>query len=89
MTCPIRIFKKFHLTPKIMLFALLKVKLPNMTDCHKKFRNSYNFGQKLFFFRVANMFQAVVEGASRYNVDHFNSNMVKYKKIFQLKRFLR
>ena len=56
---------------------------------YRKSRNSQNFGQKLFFFRVAKLFQAVVEGASRYNVDHFNSNMVKYKKIFQLKRFLR
>ena len=35
MTCPIRIFEKFYLTPKSCLFALLKVKFPNMTDWHK------------------------------------------------------
>ena len=36
---------------------------------------------ELFLFWVVKLFQAVVEGDSRYNVDHFNSNMVKCKKI--------
>ena len=46
----------------------------------RKVPDSQNFGQKLFFFRVAKLFQAVVEGASRFHVDSFNSNMVKEKK---------
>ena len=36
---------------------------------------------ELFVFRVVKLFQAVVVGASSYNVNHFNSNKVKYKKI--------
>ena len=34
MPCSIRVFEKFHFTPKSCLFDLLKVKLPNMTDWH-------------------------------------------------------
>ena len=36
MTGSIRIFEKLNFTPKLSALAFLKVKLPNMTDWHRK-----------------------------------------------------
>ena len=48
-----------------------------------KSQNSQYFGQSIRVakFRVAKLFQNVIEAASRYIVDHSNSNKVKNKKI--------
>ena len=50
----------------------------------KKVPEYQYFEQKLFLYRVAKLLWIVVEGANRYNVEHFNSDFLKNKKIIKL-----